>query len=207
MSALGALRRFAQSVRADHEAQSTLDRRYGATGGQVRGSSLASDVVQRVGMQMMFSIRLMRLAGELGVPLAPKIASRMIRFVYGSDVHWDAEIGNGLTLVHGMGLAISGSAKIGERCLVFHNVTLGEAIHPATREVGAPHVGDDVHIGPGATLLGPITIGKGSKIMAGAVVTESVPEGSLVRTASSTIVPRKQRKAERGGDERDGDGR
>ena len=104
--------------------------------------------------------------------------------------HWNAELADGVTIVHGMGLAISGSARVGARCLLFHNVTLGEGIDKETRAVGAPTVEDDVHIGPGATLLGPITIGTGSKIMAGSVVTQSVPPHSLVEAPAPTVVAR-----------------
>ena len=60
---------------------------------------------------------------------------------------------------------------VGEGCILFHNVTLGEGVDPETRETGAPTLGRDVHVGPGATLLGPIHVGDGTKIMAGAVLT------------------------------------
>ena len=64
---------------------------------------------------------------------------------------------------------------------------------PVTKIQGAPSLGANVHVGPGAVLLGPISVGEGSKILAGAVLTESVPPGSVVRPAPVEIVRRKTR--------------
>ena len=202
---MSAWSRFVASVRADHAQLYDFDERYtskaheAALHGNPKGGAglVARDLVQRIGMQMMAAYRVMRLFDELGVPLAPKVTSRLIRLFYGSDIHWDAQIADGVTIVHGMGLAISGSARIGSRCLIFHNVTLGEAIDPKTRAVGAPTVEDDVHIGPGATLLGPITIGAGSKIMAGSVVTQSIPPNSVVEAPAPNVVSRVRPRAAR----------
>jgi serine O-acetyltransferase len=121
----------------------------------------------------------------------PQVTSRLIRHAYGAEVHWKSRIEPGVSIVHGCGLVISHAATIGEGCLLFQNVTLGESVDPKTRQVGAPTLGRDVHIGPGATLLGPISIGDRSKIMAGAVVTCSVPPDSLVRPAEATITKRR----------------
>ena len=187
---MSAWSRFVTAVRADHAQQLEFDERYTSDLRAQGGGALVRDLVQRIGLQMMAAYRVMRLLDDLHVPVAPKIASRMIRFFYGSDIHWDAQLAGGVTIVHGMGLAISGAAKVGSRCLLFHNVTLGEAIDPKTRRTGAPTIEDDVHIGPGATLLGPITIGSGSKIMAGSVVTQSVPRNSLVEAPSPQVTSR-----------------
>jgi serine O-acetyltransferase len=100
--------------------------------------------------------------------------SRFIRHIYGADVHWNADIAPGVQIVHGMGIAISPKARIGRNVILFQNVTLGES------SGGAPDVGANVHIGPGATLLGPIVIGADSKIVAGTVVRESIPASSIV---------------------------
>jgi len=94
-------------------------------------------------------------------------------------------------LVHGMGLAISGEARVGRGCILFQHVTLGMGIDPETRRPGAPSLERNVHVGPGATLIGPITVGEGSKVMAGAVLTRSVPPGSLVETPTPEVRPRK----------------
>jgi serine O-acetyltransferase len=100
-------------------------------------------------------------------------------------------------IVHGMGLAISHAARVARGCILFQNVTLGMGIDPTTRRTGAPTLERNVHVGPGATLIGPITIGEGSKVMAGAVVTRSVPPGSVVETPPPEVRPRIRDTADR----------
>jgi serine O-acetyltransferase len=93
-------------------------------------------------------------------------------------------------IVHGMGIAVSHAARVGPGVILSQNVTLGMGRHPETCEIGGPTVEKNVFIGPGATLLGPITIGAGSKIMPGCVVTRSVPPDSLVAAATPTVKQR-----------------
>jgi serine O-acetyltransferase len=95
-------------------------------------------------------------------------------------------------VVHGMGMAISHSARVGRDVLLFQHCTLGEGRHPDTNEVGAPTVEDGVVVGAGAVLLGPITIGKRSKIMPGCVVVRSVPPDSIVEMPTSIVKPRRK---------------
>lgn len=179
---------FVAAVRADHQALGDHDERYGRQG--LPRGRLLTDLVVRIGFQMMVAYRLMRLCVGLGIPLAPQLISRLMRHAYGSDIHWRAELEPGVTLVHGMGLCISGSARVGAGAILFQHVTLGESIHPETRLIGAPQVGRDVHVGPGATLVGPIVVGEGSKITAGCLVVGSVPPGSLVQSAPAVARPR-----------------
>jgi len=186
---LGAAADMVAAVREDH----AVLRRYGAKYGRRIESTardLPRDLVQKVGFQMMAAYRLMRFFRDAGVPLAPKLVSRAMRHLYAADVHWDAEFEPGVMIVHGMGLAISHAARVGRGAILFQNVTLGEGIDPATREVGAPAVGRDVHVGAGATLVGPIAIGARSKVMAGCVLLQSVPEDSLVETPRPEVKPR-----------------
>jgi len=145
-------REFAAAVRADHAAMRAHDERY--AGPEGRGAGLVRDLVVRIGFQMMFAYRVMRLGAALGIPLAPQIVSRLIRHLYGADIHWDAELAPGVTIVHGMGMCINGSARVGAGAILFQNVTLGLSIHPETRAIGAPELGRDVHVAPGATLVG-----------------------------------------------------
>lgn len=149
--------------------------------------ALPSAAVKKIGFQMLSCVRVMHLFRDLEAPLLPMVVSRAIRHLYAAEIHWDARIAPGVSIVHGNGIVISHAARIEEGCILFHNVTLGEGIHPDTREVGAPHLEEDVHVGPGATLLGPITIGRGSKIMAGAVVTRSIPPYSLVTVPAPDV--------------------
>lgn len=189
------LQRFVADVMADHAIIRHYEEKYGST--KVSSGNLVRDAVQKVGLQIMVGVRGMRLVRDLGIPLAPKVASRLLRHLYGSDIHWDTEFAPGVVLVHGMGLAISNEAHVGPGCIIFQNVCLGMGIDPVTRATGAPTLEGNVHVGPGATLLGPITIGEGSKIMAGCTVTASVPPGSIVE--APTPVVRSRAKGPKGG--------
>lgn len=181
--------RFLSAVRADRDMLRRYDGKYSQQ--DRRPEPLAKDIVQRVGLQMMVAYRLMRFFAEAGVPLAPKVVGRMIRILYGADIHYEASFDEGVVIVHGMGIAVSHAARVGSGVILSQNVTLGDGIDPETRRTGAPTIEEGVHIGPGATIIGPITIGARSKIMPGAVVRSSVPPGSLVETPAPRVVPRR----------------
>ena len=187
-SPISIFQQFVTAVMADHE----QIRRYGAKfhGAQISAKHLPIDMIQKVGLQMMVGVRIMRTLDEAQVPMLPQALSRLIRHVYGADIHWKAKIDPGVAIVHGCGLIISHAATVGTGCILFQNVTLGESIDSETRVVGGPTLGRDVHVGPGATIIGPITVGDRTKIMAGAILTKSVAPDSLVRPADSIISSR-----------------
>jgi serine O-acetyltransferase len=182
-------RSFAASVRADFGSVQRYREKYHHERVSLR--RLPVDAVRKVGFQMLIATRAMRLARDLKLPLLPRLASRAIRHLYGAEIHWNAELADGVSLVHGTGLVLSHAARVGPGCILFHNVTLGLGLDPDTRETGAPTLGRDVHVGPGATLLGPIHVGDGTKIMAGAVLTRSVPANSLVKPAPVEVSVRR----------------
>jgi serine acetyltransferase/GT2 family glycosyltransferase len=155
-------------------------------------SSLPKDAVKKVGFQMTLALRWMQCLHHAGLGLQAQVVSRMIRHVYGADIHWEASIEPGVSVVHGMGLVISPRAHVSRGCILFQHVTLGEGIDAESRQTGAPFLEEDVHVGPGCTLLGPIVIGKGSKIMAGSVVTSSVPAYSVVKPSAVHVEPRRR---------------
>ena len=176
------------ALRADQEVMASYEGKYGHH--SPSANDLGADLVQKIGLQMMAAVRLMRALRDGGSLTSAKAVSRLIRHLYGSDIHWDAELSPGVMIVHGMGLAISHAARVGPRCILFQKVTLGMGTDRKTGRTGAPTLEENVHVGPGATLLGPITIGAGSKVMAGAVVTRSVPRNSLVETPAPEVRPR-----------------
>jgi len=184
-------RQLKSSVVADYDSI----RRYRAKyhGEEIPAQRLPLDLVQKIGLQLMASVRLMQSLDALEIPLLPQIVSRLIRHAYGAEIHWRAAIAPGVCVVHGTGLVVSHAARVAPGCILFQHVTLGEGIHPETRQVGAPSLGVDVHVGPGATLIGPIEIGDRTKIMANAVVTRSVPADSLVRPAEAVVTRREPR--------------
>lgn len=179
---------FARAVRADYGSMQMYRQKYHAEA--IPLARLPIDAVRKIGFQMMLATRAMRLARDLHVPLGGQVGSRLIRHLYGAEIHWDTQVDGGVCLVHGTGLVLSHRAVVGEGCILFHNVTLGEGLDPVTKQSGAPTLGKNVHVGPGATLLGPIHVGDGTKIMAGAVLTRSVPPNSLVKPAEAIVTAR-----------------
>ncbi len=175
------------SIRADH---AMLRRSQGKYGGDAGGASvrpLGAEAVNNIGLQILVAYRVMRALHLAGHGVAARVASRVIRHLYGSDIHWEADFAPGIVLVHGFGLAISKAAKVSEGSILFHGVTLGMGRDATSGETGAPTLERDVHVGVGATLVGPITIGRESKIMAGCTVTQSVPARSLVEAPSPAV--------------------
>ncbi len=191
MTRNGAFGRFIASVRRDHDVMVGHHAKYG--GRSPEGGPIARDLVEKVGFQLIAAYRVMRFFQSTKAMLPAQITSRLIRHLYGSDIHWDAEIAPGVMVVHGMGMAISRSAKIDEEVVLFQHCTLGEGRHPETGEIGAPHVERGVVVGAGATLIGPITIGAGSKIMPGCVVVRSVPPNAIVEAPAARVRTRAKR--------------
>ena len=129
---------------------------------------------------------------KLGVPLLARIVAELAHSLTGIDIHPGADIGSGFFIDHGTGVVIGETAVIGERVRIYQAVTLGAKTFPA-EENGSlkkglprhPIVEDDVVIYAGATVLGRITIGKGSTIGGNVWLTRSVPSGSSITQASS----------------------
>ncbi|EGT3616838.1 serine O-acetyltransferase [Clostridium perfringens] len=104
-----------------------------------------------------------------------RLISQLGRFFTGIEIHPGAKIGKGLFIDHGMGVVIGETAEIGDNVTIYHGVTLGGT----GKEKGKRHptVGNNVIIGCGAKILGPISIGDGAKIGANSVVLKDVPKG------------------------------
>jgi serine O-acetyltransferase len=116
---------------------------------------------------------------------------RAARHFAGLDLPWTTRIAPGFRIDHGWGLVLNASAVIGSNVTMFHGVTLGQRDRVArdgTRVTGTPLVEDDVWIGPHAVIVGGITVGRGSRIAAGAFVTQDVPPASLVVGNPAQIV-------------------
>jgi serine O-acetyltransferase len=113
-----------------------------------------------------------------GVPVLPRLISMVMRMVTGIEVHPAAKIGEGLFIDHGAGVVIGETADIGDNVTLYQGVTLGGTGFASGKR--HPTVQDNVTIGSGAKLLGPITIGHGAKIGANSVVITDVPPNSTV---------------------------
>lgn len=126
------------------------------------------------------------LHAKLRIPLLPRLLSYLVRFLTGIEIHPGAKIGKGFFIDHGMGVVIGETAEIGDNVTLYHGVTLGGT----GKEKGKRHptVEDGVVIGAGAKVLGNIRIGRGSRIGAGSVVLRDVPPNSTVVGVPGVIV-------------------
>ena len=144
------------------------------------------------GIEAMIHHRLAHQLYSLGVPLLARIVAEKAHGQTGIDIHPGAQIGPGFFIDHGTGVVIGETAVIGERVRMYQGVTLGAKRFPTDEkghlEKGLPRhpiVEDDVVIYAGATILGRVTIGRGSIIGGNVWLTRSVPAGSHVLQASS----------------------
>ncbi len=113
-----------------------------------------------------------------GVPVLPRLIAAVARSVTGIEIHPAARIGNGFFIDHGMGVVIGETAEIGDDVTMYQGVTLGGTGFATGKR--HPTVQDNVTIGSGAKMLGPITVGHGAKIGANSVVIHDVPPNSTV---------------------------
>jgi serine O-acetyltransferase len=107
-----------------------------------------------------------------------RFISHMARFFTGIEIHPGATIGKGFFIDHGMGVVIGETAEIGDNVTLYHGVTLGGVSWEKVKR--HPTLGDNVVVGSGAKVLGPFTVGRNSKIGSNSVVVKEVPENSTV---------------------------
>ena len=120
-----------------------------------------------------------------GFHLLARVISQISRFFTGIEIHPGAKVGKNLFIDHGMGVVIGETSEIKDNVTIYHMVTLG-GISPSTNSDDQrdakrhPTLEDNVVIGSGAQVLGPVTIGKNAKVGANAVVTKDVPENAVM---------------------------
>ena len=128
-----------------------------------------------------------------GFYLIAKIISQLNRFFTGIEIHPGAKIGDNLFIDHGMGVVIGETSEIGKNVTIYHAVTLG-GISPSIdsekqrNEKRHPTIGDNVVIGSGAQIIGPVKVGAGSRIAANAVVVNDVPDNVTMVGVPAKIV-------------------
>ncbi len=130
------------------------------------------------GVQALLAHRAAHVLLGAGVPVLPRVIAYMIRAVTGVEIHPAAAIGREFFIDHGAGVVIGETARIGDRVTLYQGVTLGGT--GFQRGKRHPTLGDNVTVGSGAKLLGPIAVGDGAKIGANTVVVEDVPPGATV---------------------------
>lgn len=125
----------------------------------------------------------------LKIPVIPRMISTFARFLTGIDIHPGATIGRRFFIDHGMGVVIGETAEIGDDCLLYQGVTLGGTSSKAEKR--HPTLGRGVVVGAGAKVLGAITLGNYSKVGAGSVVVNDVPERATVVGIPGRVVMQK----------------
>ena len=147
--------------------------------------SKLSLVLTYPGVKAVFFHRLANFFSVAKFDLVARIISQFSRFLTGIEIHPGAKIGKNLFIDHGMGVVIGETSEIGNNVTIYHMVTLG-GISPSINSNDQRHVKrhptlkDNVVVGSGAQILGPVVVGKNSKIGANAVVTKDVPENAVM---------------------------
>ena len=147
--------------------------------------SKISVVLTYPGAKAIFLHRIANFFAVAKFDLIARMISQFSRFMTGIEIHPKAKIGKNLFIDHGMGVVIGETSDIGDNVTIYHMATLG-GISPSInsddqRETKRhPTLQDNVVVGSGAQVLGPITIGKNAKIGANAVVTKDVPENGVM---------------------------
>lgn len=127
------------------------------------------------GYKVLVTTRLRESARRWHVPGANHLLRLATTVLYGIEIGSDIELGDGVNFAHTLGTVIGGTSKVGARVKFMGNNTVGTA-----KDNGCPVIEDDVVVGCGARILGPIRIGKGAFIGANAVVLSDVPAGAVV---------------------------
>src|SRR5918997_1070259 len=168
---LSSIRRVSGELRRD--VQAVPERDPAATGG-----STLEILTGWPGLHALLAHRVAHALDAANVPAAPRAIAYLSRALTGVEIHPAARIGDGLFIDHGMGVVIGETAQVGDNVTLYQGVTLGGTGFEAGKR--HPTVQDNVTIGSGAELLGPITIGHGAKIGANTVVIHEVPPNSTV---------------------------
>jgi serine O-acetyltransferase len=137
------------------------------------------------GVKAVFFHRIANFFNVAKFDLIARIISQFSRFLTGIEIHPGAKIGKNLFIDHGMGVVIGETSEIGDNVTIYHMATLG-GIAPSINSNDQrnikrhPTIEDDVVIGSGAQVLGPVTVGRCAKIGANAVITKDVPEKAVM---------------------------
>jgi len=147
--------------------------------------SILSIVLTYPGVKAVFFHQISNFFYKAGFELIARIISQTIRFFTGIEIHPGAKIGKNLFIDHGMGVVIGETSEIGDNVTIYHAVTLGGSSpsidsERQRHEKRHPTISDDVVIGSGAQIIGPIKIGKNARIAANAVVVKDVPENATM---------------------------
>jgi serine O-acetyltransferase len=171
MLGIGTLKRVLGEVSSD--ITSARDRDPAA-----RGVGALEILTGWAGVQALLAHRVAHAMWESRVPLAPRVIAYTSRAVTGVEIHPAAQIGTDFFIDHGSGVVIGETAEIGDRVTLYQGVTLGGT--GFARGKRHPTLEDNVTVGSGAKLLGPVTVGRNAKVGANTVVVEDIPAETTV---------------------------
>jgi serine O-acetyltransferase len=171
MSGHGLIPRTISEIRCDLAAARNRDP-------ATRGVSSLEILATWPGVQALLAHRVAHALYSSGIPLLPRFIAAVARSLTGVEIHPAARIGSGLFIDHGMGVVVGETAEIGDAVTLYQGVTLGGTGFATGKR--HPTVQDNVTIGSGAKLLGPITVGHGAKVGANSVVIHDVPPNCTV---------------------------
>ena len=184
------LKQYIRKRRADKEAllESIADTVVAVKQRDPAARSTVEILLLYSGVHAMAAHRIANRLQKEGRFFAARAVSQLSRHFTGIEIHPGATIGKGLFIDHGMGVVIGETAEIGDNCTIYQGVTLGGT----GKDVGKRHptLGDNVMVGAGAKVLGPVKIGSNSKIAANAVVLREVPENSTAVGIPAKVVRR-----------------
>jgi serine O-acetyltransferase len=143
-----------------------------------RGISRLEILLTYGGVHALLAHRVAHALYELGLPFLPRLLANLSRALTGVEIHPAARVGEALFIDHGAGVVIGETAEIGDNVTLYQGVTLGGT--GFARGKRHPKVDDEVVVGSGAKLLGPIHVGRGAKIGANSVCIHDVPPNSTV---------------------------
>ena len=155
--------------------------------------SLLSVILTYPGVKAVFFHQISNFFYKAGFDLVARIISQTVRFFTGIEIHPGAKIGKNLFIDHGMGVVIGETSEIGNNVTIYHAVTLGGSSPSVDserqrHEKRHPTIGDDVVIGSGAQIIGPIKVGNKSRIASNAVVVKDVPDNATMVGIPAKVV-------------------
>ena len=134
---------------------------------------------QYPGLRALILFRFAKKIREKGLRIIPALLVRFCRFTCNVDIELGADIGFGLKMPHCLGIVIGGKSVVGANCIIMQGVTLGGNMGKSSQGNTQPIIGDNVFIGPGAKILGPVSIGSEAKIGANAVVINDIHDSTV----------------------------
>jgi len=140
------------------------------------------------GLHAIWGYRWAHLLWRARLKLLARIHSQLVRLLTGVEIHPGATIGRRFFIDHGMGVVIGETAEIGDDVMLYHGVTLGG--RSSAQEKRHPTLGDDVVVGTGAAILGPVSLGSHSIVGAHAVVVTDAPPNSVLTGIPAVARPR-----------------